>query len=251
MTATATPLARRLIVTADDLGQSRGVNAGIMQAFDHGIVTSASLMVRWPAAAEGVRMATQRPELSVGLHFDLGEWAVRDGEWVELYRVIEQRDERTLADEVRRQLDRFFDLVGKPPTHLDSHQHVHREEPLRTLMLEAADHLGVPLRGDSETVRYCGSFYGQYGAGHLYPEGITVENLVAIVSALPEGTTELGCHPGLEPLKDLDSMYRDERIAECRALCDERPTRILDDLGIELCSFDAAEHPVQTEPPVC
>jgi hypothetical protein len=43
--------ARYLIVNADDFGQSPGVNRGIIQGFDQGIVTSASLMVRWPAAA--------------------------------------------------------------------------------------------------------------------------------------------------------------------------------------------------------
>jgi len=37
---------RYLIVNADDFGQSPGVNRGIIQAHEHGIVTSASLMVR-------------------------------------------------------------------------------------------------------------------------------------------------------------------------------------------------------------
>ena len=41
---------RSLIVNADDFGQSRGVNRGVIEAHERGIVTSASLMVRWPAA---------------------------------------------------------------------------------------------------------------------------------------------------------------------------------------------------------
>ena len=48
----APPALRRLIVNADDFGQSPGVNRGIIEAHQHGIVTSASLMVSWPAAAE-------------------------------------------------------------------------------------------------------------------------------------------------------------------------------------------------------
>jgi hypothetical protein len=60
-----------LIVNADDFGLSGGVNAGIMAAHEHGIVTSASLMVRWPAA----RYAAGHPRMSLGLHLDLGEWA--------------------------------------------------------------------------------------------------------------------------------------------------------------------------------
>jgi predicted glycoside hydrolase/deacetylase ChbG (UPF0249 family) len=71
--------ARFLIVNADDLGQSAGATRGILAANDEGIVTSGSLMVRWPAAADAAA-ARSRPRLSVGLHVDLGEWALRGGE---------------------------------------------------------------------------------------------------------------------------------------------------------------------------
>jgi len=58
---------RYLIVNADDLGHSSAVNRGVMRAHDHGIVTSASLMVRWPAAVEAAEYARNRPGLSLGL----------------------------------------------------------------------------------------------------------------------------------------------------------------------------------------
>ena len=64
---------RYLIVNADDFGQSHGVNRGIMQAHRRGIVTSASLMVRWLAASEAAAYAREHPSLSLGLHVDLGE----------------------------------------------------------------------------------------------------------------------------------------------------------------------------------
>lgn len=43
---------RHLVVNADDFGLSPGVNRGVIEAHEAGIVTSASLMVRWPGAAE-------------------------------------------------------------------------------------------------------------------------------------------------------------------------------------------------------
>jgi predicted glycoside hydrolase/deacetylase ChbG (UPF0249 family) len=64
---------RTLIVNADDFGLTSGVNAGIARAHEEGILTSASLMVRWPAAAEAAAYAARTPGLSVGLHVDLGE----------------------------------------------------------------------------------------------------------------------------------------------------------------------------------
>ena len=69
------------------------------------MVTSATLMVRWPAAVEAAAYA-RRGSLSVGLHLDLGEWVYRDGEWHERYRVVPD-DAGCRAAELNRQLERF------------------------------------------------------------------------------------------------------------------------------------------------
>src|SRR5919199_1733575 len=118
--------ARALIVNADDFGLSPGINAGVAAAHERGIVTSASLMVRWPAAGEAAAYARAHPALSLGLHVDLGEWAYRDGAWVQLYQVVPEDDRAAVAEELSRQLAAFRALVGRHPTHLDSHQHVHQ-----------------------------------------------------------------------------------------------------------------------------
>ena len=62
---------RRLIVTADDFGLSPGVNAGIVEAHERGIVTATSLMVNAPAAREALHWASEHRSLAVGLHFVL------------------------------------------------------------------------------------------------------------------------------------------------------------------------------------
>src|SRR5262245_64423892 len=114
--------ARSLIVNADDFGLSAGVNRGIIEAHERGIVTSASLMVRGSAAAAAAAYARAHPALSVGLHLDLGEWAWRDGGWVSVYEVVRADDARAVVAEAARQLAAFRRLVGLSPTHLDSHQ---------------------------------------------------------------------------------------------------------------------------------
>src|SRR5262245_58205784 len=106
-------LKRYLIVNADDFGQSHSVNSGIIEAHERGIVTSASLMVRWPAAAEAVAYSRQYPDLSLGLHVDFGEWAYRGEHWVPLYQVVPIHDTTAVADEMARQLTTFRRLVGK------------------------------------------------------------------------------------------------------------------------------------------
>src|SRR5437879_6831057 len=119
---------RRLIVNADDFGLSPETNRGIVTAHESGIVTRASLMVRYPAALEAAEYARQHPRLGVGLHLDLGEWAFRGGEWVALYTVVRTHDADAVRAEAERQLTAFRDLVGHDPTHLDSHQHVRRRD---------------------------------------------------------------------------------------------------------------------------
>jgi predicted glycoside hydrolase/deacetylase ChbG (UPF0249 family) len=229
------PGRRRLIVNADDFGLSPGVNRGILTSHERGIVTSASLMVRWPAAAEAAAYGRAHPELGIGLHIDLCEWAYRGEEWSLDYEVVPTDDPRGARDEVLRQLDAFRLLMGREPTHVDSHQHVHREEPLRTIVQEIADALGVPLRHCAPHVAYRGDFYGQSGKGYPYPDALTVRHLVSILARLPEGITELGCHPGLGD--DVDSMYCSERSVEVRVLCDPSVRAAVINLGVELCSF--------------
>jgi chitin disaccharide deacetylase len=62
---------KELIINADDFGLSPGANRGIVQAWDRGILTSTSLMVRGAAFEEAVALAKERPGLQVGLHLTL------------------------------------------------------------------------------------------------------------------------------------------------------------------------------------
>jgi predicted glycoside hydrolase/deacetylase ChbG (UPF0249 family) len=224
-----------LIVNADDFGQSPCVNGGIIEAHRRGIVTSASLMVRWPAASEAAAYARDHPSLSLGLHVDLGEKAFRAGEWVPVYSVVPLQDMTAITAEVSRQLDLFRRLMGCAPSHLDSHQHVHLREPVRTVLIDVARQLGVPLRHCCPDVYYRGNFYGQTAEGAPLPDAISVNGLIHILETLPSGCTELGCHPA--DGCDLDTMYRSERLEELRVLCDPQVRAALQVRGIELRSF--------------
>ena len=228
-------MTRFLIVNADDFGLTAGVNAGIIHAHEHGLVTSASLMVRGAAAGAAVAYAKTRPQLGVGLHVDLCEWRCVNDEWQLAYEVVPQADERAVSAEVARQLEDFMRLMGRAPDHLDSHQHVHQDEPLKTILLAHAKELGVVLRHAEARVNYCGAFYGQSDKGHAYHEGISVAALVKILRELPAGVSELCCHPGLDD--NLDSVYRIEREIECATLCAARARAALVEQGIELVSF--------------
>src|SRR3712207_6710078 len=120
---------RRLIVNGDDFGRTQGINRGARRAHEQGILTSASLMVRWPAAAEAAAYARGRPAMSLGRQLDLGEWGGRGGDGEAVYTVVRTEHAEAVADGVAGELGEFHRLVGRPPTHVDSHQRVHLREP--------------------------------------------------------------------------------------------------------------------------
>jgi predicted glycoside hydrolase/deacetylase ChbG (UPF0249 family) len=226
---------RRLIVNADDFGLSAGVNRGVAQAHEHGILTSASLMVRAGHAAEAAAYAQAHPELSVGLHIDLYEWHYTGEHWVAAYEHVDPRDEAEVGAEVAAQCERFCALMGVEPTHLDAHQHAHREEPAKSIVLEFGRRFGIPVRSFTPGLRYEGGFYGQSGKGEPWPEGIAVQALCELLRALPPGATELGCHPAIDD--ESGSSYSAERTTETATLCDPRVRDTLREEGVALRSY--------------
>jgi len=227
--------ARRLIVNADDFGLSAGVNRGIAQAHEHGILTSASLMVRAEHAAEAAAYAQGHPALSVGLHVDLYEWQYTGEHWVAAYEHVDPQHEAEVGAEVAAQCERFCALMGVEPTHLDAHQHAHREEPAKSIVLAFGRRFGIPVRSFTPGLRYEGGFYGQSGKGEPWPEGITVEALCALLRELPPGATELGCHPAIDD--ESGSSYSAERTVETATLCDPRVRDVLREEDVALRSY--------------
>ena len=144
-----------LIVNADDFGYSPGVNRGIVECHRRGIVTSTSLMVDAEGTAEAVALGQENPDLSIGLHWDVFGEDERD---------FDLDDVPAVGEEFGRQLERFHELLGRPPTHIDSHRHAHREDHLLPVFEELVEPLGVPLRGDGR-VEFVGGFYAQWEWG--------------------------------------------------------------------------------------
>lgn len=150
-----------LIVNADDFGLSKGQNYGIVEACRHGVVTSTTAMVNGGAVEHAAALSRELPSPGVGMHFvltlgmplspmprltrtgQLGKW---------IWQMAEQG---TLPlDEIARELDcqfnRFVDLFGRDPTHIDSHHHVHMIPAIFPLVAEFAARKGVAMRVDRQ-----------------------------------------------------------------------------------------------------
>ncbi|MCB9141821.1 MAG: ChbG/HpnK family deacetylase [Anaerolineales bacterium] len=69
----ANPARPALIINADDLGYSPGVNTAIADLYQAGLVTSTSLIVNLPHSEAGAAIARRLPGLSVGVHLNLSK----------------------------------------------------------------------------------------------------------------------------------------------------------------------------------
>ncbi len=248
---------KRLIVNADDFGRSAGVNAGVLEAHARGMVTSATVMVLEKAAARGIREAAERASgMSLGLHFVLtggGRTAAAARDVSNLApggafrRTREELPNRLPAEEVLLELEAqigiFEVLARKPPSHLDSHHHVALHPSVAPVFAAVAKKRSLPVRASSEdarrALRAAGVRTPDRFVDSFYAQGATFEEMERILAGLPDGTTELMCHPGRADAElRQGSTYVDEREWEIDVLCDPNIRALARKQKIELVGFD-------------
>ena len=131
----------KVVFHADDFGLLPGINAGIIEAHEQGVLGSTSLMVTADAVADAVALAAAHPTLDVGLHLTLVEErpvlpleevrSLVDGDrfWsshptVAMRYARGQWNPTQATRELEAQWDRCAQL-GIAPSHCDGHQHLH------------------------------------------------------------------------------------------------------------------------------
>ncbi len=249
---------KRLIVNADDFGRTPGVSDGILEAHRNGIVTSATVMVLERAAPAGIRQSIERaPRLSLGLHFVLTGGGAPAAAPVSvpalapggrLVRRAEELPAELPAEEIHRELRAqiaiFEALTGRPPSHLDSHHHVALHASVEPVFAQVARERRLPVRAASararDALRQAGLAVPDHFLESFYSEGATTENLRSLLSRLPEGASELMCHPGYADRALLaGSSYAKEREREVEILCDPGLPALLQKHAIELIGFES------------
>jgi chitin disaccharide deacetylase len=154
----STPAPRRLIVNADGFGFTPGVNRGIEEAVEQGVVYSTSCVVNFPAIEELSAFVARWPHVSAGIHFNLSVGSplsdssrVRtlvDSDGMLLGDRLPRRllsgavDREDIRRELRAQVNRMVGL-GVPPSHWDGHQNKHLYSPFFQEALGVASACGV------------------------------------------------------------------------------------------------------------
>src|SRR3954447_10563799 len=149
---------RRLIVNADGFGFTPGVNRGIEEAVEAGVVQRTSCVVNFPAIEELPAFTARYPHVSPGVHLNLavgrpvsdpgrvptlvGPDGLLLGARLPRRLVSGEVDRDDIRRELRAQIDRMVDL-GVTPSHWDGHQNKHLYPPFFQEALVIARACGV------------------------------------------------------------------------------------------------------------
>jgi predicted glycoside hydrolase/deacetylase ChbG (UPF0249 family) len=243
-----------LIVNADEFGRAAGVNLGIVDAHRKGIVSSASLMVAGRAAPEAVTLARANPGLGLGLHVTLTKLssvlpaveipslARPDGRLPADAGGRASARQAEILEGVRAQYRRVRQHLGRLPTHLDTHGHVHTQRAVFAALVTLAWETGLPLRAVSAAMRFKlrqeGLGSAEQFEGGFRGEDATTSTLLALLQRVGPGTTELMCRPGhVDADLTAESDYTAPRARELAALTDPAIRAALQTLGIRLVHY--------------
>lgn len=260
---------RKLVVNADDFGFTRDVNRGIVEAHRNGILTSTTLMATGAAFDDAVGLARENPALDVGVHLVLIGEPPFPITMPQLMRAMLLGRIR-IYDELRAQVRGILD-AGLEPTHLDTHKHTHLLPPVLDAVARLAEEYKIPWvrrpfdlpltaatrptigwakRVASQTLGVVrGRFarvlarHGCRSTDHFAGFQITgrynAAELAQLIRALPEGSTEFMCHPGIcgDELRGARTRLKESRERELRALTSQEVRAALAESGVELVSY--------------
>ncbi len=270
----ALPAGRRraLIFTADDFGLHTAVNEAVERAHRDGVLNAASLMVGAPAAADAVARARRLPGLRVGLHLVLADGAAtlprhhipdlvddngrfgdrmaRDGVRFFFLRWVR----RQLAAEIRAQFQAFAD-TGLKLDHVNAHKHFHLHPTVLSLILSIGREYGLrsvrlphepgmtPLLLPwlwlmRQRLARAGIACNDHVFGIARSGGMDESVLLEAIERLPEGVTEIYCHPATQSGAVIGASMPGYRHAdELAALLSPRVRERVEALGIARGGF--------------
>ncbi|MGE0101881.1 MAG: carbohydrate deacetylase [Blastocatellales bacterium] len=189
-----------------------------------------------------------------------------------LIRNLAGRLERSeIENELRAQIERMLS-AGIRPTHIDTHKHSHAIPIVLDAIIDVAREYGIPAvrklrqpfdvgtgmppikvltqalgaaavgalcrlqerRLESSGLALTSAFYGISRTG-FWDRGW----LLDVIANLPEGASELMCHPGYDDsdLRSSQTRLTSSRQAELEILTDETVSRAISDHGIDLIHY--------------
>jgi len=239
----------KLIINADDFGLSRGVNYGIVDAHQLGVLTSTTLMITMPAVDHAIMLSKEVPNLGVGLHLNmtLGKPLTTCLSLIksngDFYKPNEKPDESLFSEEeiyqeFKAQYDLFLIKMGKKPTHLDSHLYAHqRYEKAKRAVLRLANECHLPVR-DLDTHFHKVTFLDWFKAKNGFDTDLEKELPKRFSEMQHHEVCELMVHPAyVDHFITTQSSYNESRNKELQVLISQEMKDLIKSNDIDLIHF--------------
>lgn len=245
---------RQLIVNADDCNLTPGVTRAILKCHDEGILSSTTFMINLPIWPETVAEIKKRPGLGLGIHLNITlgysvciesqiQSLLNDGAFKKRGEQLSSfPDAQEVENEYSEQIEKFRKVFGVLPTHCDTHHQIHDHPFFYRVLQKVADKFSLPVRRSQcskkkdsnpfeKTTDY---FFGNLDAKHHWKQ----EPLEVILSHIPEGVSEIMCHPGIHD-KDLEQItsFTVGREAEFALFSNPKYRPLVKDTGVQLATF--------------
>jgi len=145
-----------VLINADDFGLNYEVNKAVIELLKAGRIQRATLMVNTPNSKEAAELAKENHlESKIGLHINLTDGApLSDGikqtrfcqfGIFEVKQVekgtrlhITSVEKKAVRKEIQAQFERYKELMGEYPKHVDGHRHVHNYLPFLFIIMKIA-----------------------------------------------------------------------------------------------------------------
>lgn len=245
----------KLIMNADDFGLSKGVNFGIIDAYENGLVRSTTMMAGGLAFDHAVGLHKKYPDLKIGVHLTLtsgkslgsGYKTITD-EGRNFHKLgyveenIDKFDVKEIENEYELQINKIID-AGIKPDHFDSHHHTHNLPRVIDMTLKLARKYGVKIRIQDHNKKLLESEFNDikttdYYSEEFYAAGATAENLKKIILENSRGSLEIMCHPAFADFGLLSqSSYNTKRAEEHNVITSLEMQEFVKENNIEICSF--------------
>jgi predicted glycoside hydrolase/deacetylase ChbG (UPF0249 family) len=149
---------RHVVVNADDFGMSVNINRAILEAFQKGLISSATMIVKMPAFEDACQLIRRHGlQRRVGLHLNFTDgtpltsaiaayprFCDASGFWLPRRKILRltRKEALALEAEIAAQVQ-ACQQNGFTPTHWDSHHHMHAEPGIVPVVIRMAKRLGV------------------------------------------------------------------------------------------------------------
>lgn len=228
----------KIIVNADDFGYTKAVSEGIIKGYQKGIIRSTTALCNMEGVEYAQTLLKDCPSLAVGVHLTLtlGKSLTHNKTLTDEHGYFYKRQQLTnhifdieeVYQEFKAQIERYINIFGHNPSHIDSHHGMHDYQNHLLVTKKLAEEYHLPIRRYNH-FHFVNEFIGR---------NISVDGFISLLEKYKDKDIEIMSHCGECDLELYQkSSYSLERVVELSVLCDAKVKEYIEKHNIILTNY--------------